>query len=398
MGPAPAGATQILKRPPKGIGLLIVRGGPRTGQAFSLLEETNIGRDAQRNQISLDDLLMSRENSRIKLENGVFVIYDLASTNGTFVNGQKILKQPLKDHDEIKIGETSFAFVEVQTGEIRGSLPLPSTMMDNVHFSVSSPPTVVAGASFLVEVWAHLAMQRSAVLRRVRASAGSGDVLLHSRGPVKVARGTVLTVQMAVEGLLLDDAQDTIFWEGEIGNAQFRAHVPEDALSGSRQGMARVYIDGLQIARIYFAIEIGDTLTAPDELSARVERHRRAFASYASNDRDGVLARVQGMQKVMPHLDIFLDVLSLRSGQDWEHELTTVIPASDVFYLFWSEHARRSTWVEKEWRCALSTRGLDFIDPVPLSPPDVAPPPPELAGKHFNDWVLAFMRGQRAST
>lgn len=115
MGPAPAANTVVFRRPPKEVGKLIILSGPRAGQDFSLLEETNIGRDAQRNQISLDDPQMSRENSRIRLENGVFVIYDLASTNGTFVNGQKILKQALKDRDEIKIGETSFSFVEVKT-------------------------------------------------------------------------------------------------------------------------------------------------------------------------------------------------------------------------------------------------------------------------------------------
>ena len=69
-----------------------------------------------------------------------------------------------------------------------------------------------------------------------------------------------------------------------------------------------------------------------------------------------------------------------------------MIPASDVFYLFWSAHASASKWVEREWRTALRTGGLDFIDPVPLQPPEDAPPPPELAGLHFNDWMLAFRR------
>src|SRR6202030_1216765 len=104
-----------------------------------------------------------------------------------------------------------------------------------------------------------------------------------------------------------------------------------------------------------------------------------------------VLARIQGMQKVAPELDVFLDVLHLRSGQDWASRLQTEIPARDVFYLFWSSDASRSAWVEREWRCALETRGLDFIDPVPLASPREVPPPAELASKHFNDWVLAFM-------
>jgi hypothetical protein len=33
---------------------------------------------------------------------------------------------------------------------------------------------------------------------------------------------------------------------------------------------------------------------------------------------------------------------------------------------------------------------LEFIDPVPLVSPEQVPPPPELATKHFNDWILAF--------
>jgi hypothetical protein len=113
--PAQAAATQILRRPPKEMGMLVVRSGPRAGQTFNLGEVTNIGRDAQRNEISLEDTSMSRENTRIKLEGGQFVIYDLASTNGTLVNGEKVLKQVLANGDAVQIGDTHFAFVEVKT-------------------------------------------------------------------------------------------------------------------------------------------------------------------------------------------------------------------------------------------------------------------------------------------
>ncbi len=34
---------------------------------------------------------------------------------------------------------------------------------------------------------------------------------------------------------------------------------------------------------------------------------------------------------------------------------------------------------------------VGFIDPVPLISPRLAPPPDELASRHFNDWMLAFM-------
>jgi len=87
-----------------------------------------------------------------------------------------------------------------------------------------------------------------------------------------------------------------------------------------------------------------------------------------------------------------MDVLSLRSGENWEERLWDVIPKSDIFYLFWSLNAKQSEWVEKEWRCALRTRGLEFIDPVPLVSPEQVPPPSELSSIHFSDPLLAHMR------
>jgi TIR domain len=76
----------------------------------------------------------------------------------------------------------------------------------------------------------------------------------------------------------------------------------------------------------------------------------------------------------------------LREGQHWEKQILEQIRLRDLFCLFWSEAASKSPWVEKEWKCALSTRGLDYIHPVPLVDPAIVPPPSELgASKHFND-------------
>jgi len=96
---------------------------------------------------------------------------------------------------------------------------------------------------------------------------------------------------------------------------------------------------------------------------------------------------------------VFLDVASLRSGQRWQEQLHEAVTKRDIFYLFWSQHAKESRWVDWEWRTALAARGIDFIDPVPLAPPEEVPPPRELAEHlHFNDWVLAFLRNKEAGT
>jgi hypothetical protein len=271
---------------------------------------------------------------------------------------------------------------------------LPGITTDAVVFTVTSPAMLVPGTASVIDVWAHLERHRQEVLARARAEAG-GDIRSKSKGGVEVARGSVLSVKLQVQDLLIDEPEDTILWQGEIGNATFAVRVPAGLEAGSRTGVASIFIGGLRIARLNFVVEIGSESKASGPLSTREERHRKAFASYASPDRDEVLGRIQGIQKGAPGLEVFLDVVKLRSGQHWEAELYQRIGESDIFYLFWSAHARKSEWVDKEWRYALSTRGLDFIDPVPLAAPDEVPPPAELAEKHFNDWVLAFRRSPR---
>lgn len=151
---------------------------------------------------------------------------------------------------------------------------------------------------------------------------------------------------------------------------------------------------GFQVARVPIQILV-TAKTGPSAPTTQPLHHiRKAFASYANPDRDEVLRAIQGMQKILPDLDVFLDVVKLRSGEDWERRLWQVIPESDVFYLFWSAAAKASPWVEKEWRCALKSRGYEFIDPVPLVSPEEVRPPDELSMKHFNDWILAFRRGR----
>jgi hypothetical protein len=265
---------------------------------------------------------------------------------------------------------------------------------DLLHFSVTSPPAVRPGDHFVMDVWAHLEHQREAVLRRAREALGAG-VHVQSKGPVLAPRGTLISVHLTIEGFTIGDPEDTIQWLGEPANATFLVAVPDNASEGPRPGQAGIYVDGLQIARIPLVVVVSGAPSDDEWTFPPGRPFRKAFASYASDDLDEVLDRVQGMQKVAPRLDVFLDVLSLRSGEDWAERLWRVIPENDVFYLFWSANASQSRWVKKEWRCALKTRGLDFIDPVPLVSPKLVPPPRELAKKHFNDWTLALKRGER---
>ena len=138
-------------------------------------------------------------------------------------------------------------------------------------------------------------------------------------------------------------------------------------------------------------LRVGESKTTVAEIPASITTYRSAFASYASEDRAEVLSRVQGMVAVNKNMDVFVDAINIRAGQDWEESLLKHLLKAAVFYLFWCRHAISPDWVTKEWHLALETKGEDFIDPVPLENPEVAPPPRQLSRKHFNDPLLAFI-------
>jgi hypothetical protein len=92
---------------------LIVKSGARAGTNYPLKKATiKIGREPS-NDIAIDDKKSSREHAKLKMENGKFVLYDLASSNGTFVNGVKIQNQSITDSDEIQIGDSILVFKKV---------------------------------------------------------------------------------------------------------------------------------------------------------------------------------------------------------------------------------------------------------------------------------------------
>ena len=65
-------------------------------------EPCSIGRDPQ-NDVVLDDRPISRKHAEIRLRLGRYTLYDLQSTNGTFVNGRRIAEVVLSDGDRITI-------------------------------------------------------------------------------------------------------------------------------------------------------------------------------------------------------------------------------------------------------------------------------------------------------
>ena len=98
-------------RPRASLASFLVRGGALKGQRFSVKTPiVNIGR-ADYNDIVLPDESVSTSHAKLQRREGVWVLVDLDSTNGTFVDGDQIKGEaPLAPGATVRFGEISLVF------------------------------------------------------------------------------------------------------------------------------------------------------------------------------------------------------------------------------------------------------------------------------------------------
>lgn len=95
---------------------LIMRTGPNPGKVFELSQdEITIGRDIG-NNVVVNDPEVSRRHTRLRSQAGGYVIEDLGSTNGTFVNGQRLMgPHMLKSGEQVMLGDrVAFSYEAMQ--------------------------------------------------------------------------------------------------------------------------------------------------------------------------------------------------------------------------------------------------------------------------------------------
>ena len=84
-------------------------------KAYALPEQgVKIGRDPGQCQLTLQDPDVSSLHAFMCCKNGMWMLQDLGSTNGTYVNGNKITTVGLKSGDRIKFGDSTSAKIEIE--------------------------------------------------------------------------------------------------------------------------------------------------------------------------------------------------------------------------------------------------------------------------------------------
>jgi len=96
---------------PAGAALLVVKRGPNAGSRFLLdRASTSAGRHPD-SDIFLDDVTVSRRHAEFRSDAGEFVVVDVGSLNGTYVNREPVDTAVLANGDEVQIGKFRLVFL-----------------------------------------------------------------------------------------------------------------------------------------------------------------------------------------------------------------------------------------------------------------------------------------------
>jgi pSer/pThr/pTyr-binding forkhead associated (FHA) protein len=96
---------------PAGSALLVVKRGPNAGSRFLLDRDTTSAGRHPDSDIFLDDVTVSRRHAEFRREGGEFVVIDVGSLNGTYVNREPVDSAVLAGGDEVQIGKFRLVFL-----------------------------------------------------------------------------------------------------------------------------------------------------------------------------------------------------------------------------------------------------------------------------------------------
>ncbi|MGH3939905.1 MAG: glycogen accumulation regulator GarA [Pseudonocardiaceae bacterium] len=104
-----------------GSALLVVKRGPNAGSRFLLDQSTTSAGRHPESDLFLDDVTVSRRHAEFRLESGKFVVVDVGSLNGTYVNREPVDTAELASGDEVQIGKFRLVFLTGPRAGDRGA-------------------------------------------------------------------------------------------------------------------------------------------------------------------------------------------------------------------------------------------------------------------------------------
>lgn len=264
------------------------------------------------------------------------------------------------------------------------SKPSPKIELKKVQFSAIAPTSIKEETYTSIDIIMYENQFRYVIDEEIKKR--EVPVQETKSGMIGAERGAVVKICLSSPDIEITENEETQIWQSDYLNFRFVILVPEQYKKHQILFHATVYINEVIATKLKFIMNCASNR----KQEAKISRNDifSAFISYASEDRKRVATIIQGLKIARPDLDIFFDVESLRSGENWKETLGREIEKRDILFLCWSHFAKQSEWVDREWRYALKNKGIDAIEPIPIEMPDICPPPKELDEKHFNEKLL----------
>jgi hypothetical protein len=143
---------------------------------------------------------------------------------------------------------------------------------------------------------------------------------------------------------------------------------------------AQLIVKGFVLSEVRLNYQLAP-LWGESSIQSSTGLYHTIFASYARED----LVIVQAVSSILDALGVGQlqwDLKILRSGDLWSEVIFEHIREANSFQLFWSDFAKKSKYVQQEWKHALALKRSGFIKPVYWTEP-MPKPPRELRDLHF---------------
>jgi DNA-binding NarL/FixJ family response regulator len=294
--------------------------------------------------------------------------------------------------------------------ELPELVPVPEPVLEKVItlkptlFSTYYPREAQANRKNGLYVYAHLEDALAAIRKDVEKFkeelGGAIPQPRTAKQSAQIAENTPITIIPESDTLQFEPESLTKRWRESFTRFDFDFFPSANLVDETAFVRVSVQVGGIEIASIKCGIEVVESKATPiaqpiaDEnplASARfatqqAETYRKIFISYSR--KDSQVARAYQMAQVAMGNEVFLDVDSLRAGENWQAALARAIDSADIFQMFWSSSYAESDYCRYEWDYALRYRCPDqkcegFIRPVYWVNPMSVTPPAELGHLNF---------------
>ena len=168
------------------------------------------------NDIVIDNMAVSSHHARVMMQGTAFVVEDLKSTNGTFINDKKIINAALRHNDAIVIGQHSLVFVNPEQEASAAPMAAPKPAMDSEATIVMSaqrqqqvlnqePPVVVVSRSSTDAPTAPAPTHKADGLGLLRVIEGKSDLPEYQLSGLLTYIGKSETAAIKLKGMFAPD-------------------------------------------------------------------------------------------------------------------------------------------------------------------------------------------------